>query len=199
MTIEQLKYLRESEDRVEFKEAKGGNYSYNGGSKPTPKERRHCILGYVSAFANEGGGYLVFGMKDKYPHEVVGTNQAIDGTGLLAQNIYHVLKIRVEVIELIEDQKRVVVVKIPGRPAGRLYKFEDVALMRVGEELLPMSDEKYLSIVQEQEPDFSEQICVGATINDLDDAAILKLKETYSKKQNNPQFLTLDNRQALRH
>lgn len=30
-TIKELKSLKESEDRVEFKEGKGGNLSYNGG------------------------------------------------------------------------------------------------------------------------------------------------------------------------
>ena len=73
MRIEELIKLKETEHKTEFKEAKGGNFSYNGGSKPTPQERRRCILGYVSAFANEGGGYLVFGINDKYPHQVVGT------------------------------------------------------------------------------------------------------------------------------
>lgn len=197
MTIQELKHLRESEDPVEFKEAKGGNYSYSGGSKLTPKDRRHCILGYVSAFANEGGGYLVFGMKDKHPHEVSGTYQAVDGIGKLSQDIYNDLKIRVDVSELFEDGLRVVVIKVPGRPAGKVYKFEDVPLMRVGEELLPMSDERYLRIIQEQEPDFSEQICSGATIHDLDDNAVAKLKETYARKQHNPRFLTLSNQQAL--
>jgi len=60
-----------------------------------------------------------------------------------------------------------------------------------------MSEEKYLKIIQEQEPDFSERICEGITMDDLDSNAIIKLKEAYSKKQDNPQFLTLTNAQAL--
>lgn len=45
--ISELKILRESEDRVEFKEAKK-NYPFAGGSHADPSERRRCVLGYVS-------------------------------------------------------------------------------------------------------------------------------------------------------
>ena len=83
------------------------------------------------------------------------------------------------------------VIDVPSRPKGRVYKFEDVALMRVGEELKPMSDEVYLSIIQEQEPDFSEQFCDNVTMDDLDEDAIRILKEKYAKKQKNPSFRCL--------
>ena len=63
-TIQQLQQMRESEDRVEFKAGEGGNVSYDGRGKTNPKDRRHCILGYVIALCNEGGGRLVIGMHD---------------------------------------------------------------------------------------------------------------------------------------
>ena len=63
-TIEQLKMMRESEDRVEFKKGERGNVSYNGGSKTEPSDRRRCILGYVTALCNEKGGTMVIGMHD---------------------------------------------------------------------------------------------------------------------------------------
>jgi ATP-dependent DNA helicase RecG len=198
MTIDELVLLKEEENRVEFKEAKGGNYSFNGGTKNDPKERRKCIVGYVTAFANEGGGFLVFGVHDKYPHRITGTNQCENAIGKLEQDIYRETRIRVSVIELFDDNgKRVLVIKIPARPPGKVYKFEDVSLMRVGEELLPMSDEQYLKIIQEQEPDFSQKFCDGLNITDLDPHAILRMKEAYSKKQNNSLFLNLDDQQAL--
>lgn len=198
MRIEELIKLKETEHKIEFKEAKGGNFSYNGGSKPTPQERRRCILGYVSAFANEGGGYLVFGINDKYPHQVVGTRQCIENVGRLEQDIYRDLKIRVQIQELYDESgKRVLLIAIPPRPVGKVYKFEDVPLMRVGEELIPMDERQYLKIVQEQEPDFSAKVCSGLSFNDLDENAIHKLKEAYSKKQDNLQFLSQSNEQAL--
>ncbi len=198
MTIDEIIHLKESENKVEFKEAKGGNISYNGGSKPDPKDRRRCILGYVTAFANECGGYLVFGIKESKPHIVVGTEQNRDRIGELESNIYRDTGIRVTASELYDENlNRVLVLNIPSRPIGKVYKFEDVPLMRVGEELKPMSDEQYLKIIQEQEPDFSQKICNGVTIEDLDESAINRMKAAYARKQANPQFLTLKKEQVL--
>lgn len=90
-----------------------------------------------------------------------------------------------------------VVIEVPSRPIGKAYKFEDVALMRVGEDLLPMDDKVLLSILQEQEPDFSEQFCDEATFEDLDTEAINEMKKKYAKKQKNPSFESLDDKQAL--
>lgn len=200
-SIEQLKYCKESEDKVEFKKGEHGNVAYDGGSRLKPSERRRCILGYVTALCNEKGGLLVIGMEDKYPHKVVGTRQNENSTGELEANIYRDTGIRPKIYELYEDEAekkgRVLVIDVPPRPAGTVFKFEDVPLMRVGEELKPMSDEVYLSIIQENEPDFSQQICRDATLDDLDPDALSVLKEKYARKQNNPIFLTLSNRQIL--
>lgn len=200
-SIEQLKYCKESEDKVEFKKGEHGNVAYDGGSRLKPSERRRCILGYVTALCNEKGGSLVIGMEDKYPHKVVGTRQNENSTGELEANIYRDTGIRPKIYELYEDEAekkgRVLVIDVPSRPAGTVFKFEDVPLMRVGEELKPMSDEVYLSIIQEKEPDFSQQICRDATLDELDPDALSVLKEKYARKQNNPIFLTLSNRQIL--
>ena len=197
ITIDKLKKLKESEDKVEFKKGEGGHISYNSGNKVNPKDRRRCILGYIIALCNEKGGYLVIGMTDNYPHEVVGTNQNLGTIGELESNIYRDTEIRPVIYELYENEKRVLVIEVPSRPAGKIFKFEDVALMRVGEELKPMSDEVYLKIINEQEPDFSQQICEDLQISDLDQKAISILKEKYALKQNNPNFKTLSNNQLL--
>lgn len=197
ITIEKLKKLKESEDKVEFKKGEGGNISYNGGNKPNPNDRRRCILGYVTALCNEEGGFLVIGMSDSYPHEVIGTNQNLNSIGVLEATIYRDTEIRPKIYELFENEKRVLVIKVPSRPTGKVFKFEDVALMRVGEELKPMSDEVYLKIINEQEPDFSQQICEDLNMSDLDSKAIQILKDKYSQKQNNPQFKTLSDEQIL--
>ena len=200
-TIAELQQMRESEDHVEFKKGEGGNVSYNGQDKQNPKDRRKCILGYVTALCNERGGRLVIGMYDKHPHQVVGTKQNENSLGDLKSRIYRDTGIRTDVYELFEDEinksGRVVVIEVPSRPIGKVYKYEDVPLMRVGEDLLPMDDKTYLSIIQEQEPDFSEQFCEGATFDDLDSEAIHVMKEKYAKKQKNPSFKSLDDKQAL--
>jgi ATP-dependent DNA helicase RecG len=100
MTIDELIHLKESENKVEFKEAKGGNISYNGGVKPKPSDRRRCILGYVTAFANECGGYMIFGVKESQPHEIVGTEQNKGSLGKLEADIYTDTGIRVSIQEL---------------------------------------------------------------------------------------------------
>jgi ATP-dependent DNA helicase RecG len=136
-------------------------------------------------------------MADKAPHNVVGSDFAQGKTGELEDETYSRLGIRVRFEELFENSLRVLVIHIPTRPIGKMMKFEGVPLMRVGESLRNMSDEEMFAILSEQEPDFSEKICADSTVDDLDDLAINKLKEAYSEKQNNPQFLTLSNFQAL--
>lgn len=194
--ISELKILRESEDRVEFKEAKK-NYPFAGGSHADPSERRRCVLGYVVALANEGGGRLVLGMADKIPHEVVGTDFAKDQTGALEDEIYERLGIRVITEELFDNKKRVLVINIPSRPVGKLLKFEGVPLMRTGESLREMSDQEVFKILSEQEPDFSAKICETLNIEDLDKTAIGILKQKYAEKQNNKSFLSLPDEQIL--
>ena len=201
LTIQQLQKFKESEDKTEFKKAEQGNFAYDGGSRVKPSDRRRCILGYVTAFCNEGGGRLVLGMEDAYPHKVVGTRQSEGHIGDLESDIYRDTQIRPIIYELYEDETnkkgRVLVIEVPAHPVGKLFRFEDVALMRVGEELKPMSDEMIFSILQEHEPDFSADICKSITIDDLDKEAIRILKQKYSLKQNNPDFLTLPDEQVL--
>lgn len=190
--------MRESEDRVEFKKCQHGNLSFNGADKTKPSDRRKCILGYVVALANVGGGYLIFGVEDKYPHKIVGTRQNENALGKLENDIYKSLQIPVSAYELFDENNlRVVVVDIPSHPIGKALKFEDVALWRSGEELIPMPDKVLFSILQETDPDFSKAICEGVTIEDLDKDAIAILKEKYARKQDNPTFRSLSDCQAL--
>ncbi|MDO9155055.1 MAG: ATP-binding protein [Paludibacter sp.] len=147
--------------------------------------------------ANEGGGMLVLGMADNHPHKVVGSDFGKDKLGELADAVYSHLAIRIRFEELFENDLRILVVNIPSRPIGKTLKFEGVPLMRIGDSLRNMSDEELFSILSEQEPDFSAKICEGLTLADLDENAMLKMKEAYSKKQDNPQFMSLSNSQAL--
>ena len=128
-TIQQLQQMRESEDRVEFKAGEGGNVSYDGRGKTNPKDRRRCILGYVIALCNEGGGRLVIGMHDNYPHRVTGTRQAQDAIGQLESDIYRDTTIRPEIypalLLLIHDIQR------NRATTAQLNAFDLLALYRV--------------------------------------------------------------------
>ncbi|MDR2764422.1 MAG: ATP-binding protein, partial [Tannerella sp.] len=198
MTIQEIKKLRETENRVEFKEAKQ-DFNFAGGKHADPKERRKCVLGYTVALANEGGGYLVFGVREKkeLPHEIVGTSFAEGKTGKLEDEIYKRLSIRVEIEELHDDGKRVLVFKIPARPVGSPLNFEGVPLMRIGDSLRVMSNDELFRILSEREPDFSATICEGLTFEDLDPEAIALMKAGYAQKQENPAFSTMPDNQAL--
>jgi ATP-dependent DNA helicase RecG len=198
MTIQEIKKLRETEDRVEFKEAKR-DFNFAGGSHADPAERRKCVLGYIVALANEGGGLLIFGVKEKkqLPHEIVGTTFAVGETGKMEDEIYERLAIRVRIDELFDNEKRVLVFNIPPRPIGSTLKFEGVPLMRIGDSLRVMSDSEVFHILSEREPDFSATICEGLTFEDLDTEALSAMKVGYAKKQDNPAFETLPDKQVL--
>lgn len=200
--LKELSLLKESKDHIEFKEAKN-NFDYNGGAHKDPKDRRHCILGYVAALANEKGGRLVFGMKDKRPHDVVGSNYEVGNLGALEDAIYDKMGIRVRTEEVFEpskedpNRKRVIIFNVPSRPIGKMLKFEGVPLMRTGESLREMSDSEMLKILTEQEPDYSAKICEGLTMAGLDPKAIEVMKQKYAEKNENPGFESVSDEQAL--
>jgi len=196
MTIAELKQLKESEDKIEFKAAKH-NFSYAGSEHKGQEERRRCFLGYVVAFANEGGGRLVLGMTDNEPHDLVGSDFAHGKIGDLEDETFSRLGIRVRMEELYENGLRVLIAHIPARPVGKMLKFEGVPLMRIGESLRNMSDEEMFASLSEQEPDFSAKICEGLEISDLDELAIKKMKESYARKQKNPTFTSMSTAQVL--
>ena len=63
-TVEQIDIWRQIDSEtqnLEFKEAKN---QYD-----TTKLCKYCV-----AIANEGGGHIIFGVQDKLPRKVVGTN-----------------------------------------------------------------------------------------------------------------------------
>ena len=200
--LRELSLLKESEDHIEFKEAKR-DFNFDGGKHADPKERRHCILGYVAALANERGGRLVFGMKDHRPHEVIGTIFAQGEKGALEDEIYKRMQVRVRIDEVYEpsedaeDRKRVLIFNVPSRPVGKMMKYEGVPLMRTGESLREMSDEEMFKILSEQEPDFSAKTCEGLTMEDLEPRAIEIMKQKYAEKNENPGFESVSDRQAL--
>ena len=197
-TIEELQKLSEREDHVEFKKAEH-NYPFAGGQKNDPRDRRHCVLGYVVALANERGGRLVLGMADARPHEVVGSDFAENETGNLEDEIYKRLHIRVRTEELYDDkQRRVLVINVPSRPVGKALRFEGVPLMRVGESLREMDDAEYFSIISEQDPDFSSRVCEGLTINDLDTEAIENMRKLITDKQKRADANTIPLKQLLK-
>ena len=128
---------------------------------------------YCVALANEGGGNLLFGVADKPPRPVVGTNAANNPVGM-AEKLFQTLGFRVDVEEVIHPDGRVVVFHIPSRPRGTAYHLEGTYFMRAGEELVPMSEDQLRRIFAEGEPDWLEE----HSRTGLDAAQVVELLDT---------------------
>ena len=114
------------------------------------------LMRYCVALANEGGGHLVLGVTDRPPRRVVGT-QAFRGQGEIKARILDTLRFRVEIEELMHPDGRVLVFEIPPRPVGTPLHYEGAYLMRVGDELVPMSPDQLRRILEEGQPGWLEQ------------------------------------------
>lgn len=130
---------RENE-HLEFKEAKN---QYD-----TTKLFKYCV-----AIANEGGGKLVLGVTDKRPRQVVGS-QAFPNPAKIQGLILDTIGFRIDVEEVVHPSGRVVVFHIPPRPSGTAYHFEGAYLMRSGEDLFPMSEDRLRQIFDEGKADW---------------------------------------------
>lgn len=142
-TIQQIdiwRATRSEHQRLEFKEAK------------TQFDNRK-LYKYCVALANEGGGHLLLGIEDQPPRKVVGT-EAFNDPVEMAAKLFHTLGFRVEVEEVMHTDGRVLVFDIPGRPLGTVYDFEGAYLMRAGQDLVPMSEDRLRAIFAEGQPDW---------------------------------------------
>jgi len=137
-----LQVPRETQN-LEFKEAK------------TQFDNRK-LFKYCVAIANEGGGHFILGVSDARPRKVVGTAAFNDPVGM-ASKVFQAVGFRVEIESVSHSDGRIVVFQIPGRPLGTAYAFEGAYLMRIGEELQPMSEDRLRSIFAEGQPDWLEQ------------------------------------------
>jgi ATP-dependent DNA helicase RecG len=133
-------------ERLEFKEAK---QSYE-------KEK---LFKYCVALANEGGGHLVFGVTDKPPRRVVGSQAFPSQTSLneIKARIVEKLRFRVDITELQHPDGRVLVFEIPTRSVGTPLAFDGTYLMRAGEELVPMTPDVLKRIFAEDQQDWFAQ------------------------------------------
>ena len=128
---------------LEFKEAKM-QFDNN-------KLYKYCV-----AIANEGGGKLVLGVADQPPRPVVGTRAFRDPVAM-AEKLFQTVGFRVDIEEVLHPDGRVLVFHIPSRPRGTAYHLEGVYLMRVGQALNPMSEERLRQIFSEGNPNWGEE------------------------------------------
>lgn len=164
---------------VEFKEARS-NYSFNDIGK------------YFSALSNEANlrglqdAWLIFGISDR--KEFVGTEFRKQG-GLqnLKREIVNGTNERLtfmEIYELTMNKCRVIAFQIPPAIRGIPTTWQGAAYAREHESVSPLSMNKVDLIRSQIGMDWSKEIVEEATLDDLDQEAIKKARELFSKRQN---------------
>lgn len=168
---------------VEFKEA-GDGYSLSDIGK------------YFSALANEANlrgmdkAWLVFGINDK-TRLVKGTDYRPEPERLqktkmqIAQGTEPSITFR-NIHELLLPEGRVILFEIPAAPRGIPVAWQGHFYGRAASSLTSLGVDKLDEIRQQTlATDWSAQIVAGATIADLDEAAVQKARESFSRKYAN--------------
>lgn len=182
ITVEELLIAKEGE-QYQFKEAKN-QFDYD--------EALRCCC----ALANCGGGKLVFGITDKRPRKVVGSN-AFEQPERTRKRLIDKLKVMVDFQLLDYEGKRILVFDVAKRPLGLPIQIDGVAWWYEGDSLIPMPEEIRHKIYEETGFDFSGSICSSATINDLDEKAIESFRSKWIEKSSNKRLLNLTVMQLL--
>jgi len=160
MTPEELdRVLQDIEgENLEFKEARN-NYSFNK------------LVCYCAALANEGGGKVILGVRDRRPRKVLGSN-AFPQIERTRASLLGKIPLRIEVGVVQHSRGRVLVFDIPSRPLGTPMKADGIYWMRHGDSLVSMSEDKLRAILAETGRDFSAEACPSLRLDDLMPEAI---------------------------
>lgn len=164
---------------IEFKEART-NYSFNDIGK------------YFSALSNEANlrglqeAWLIFGVSDDKRY--VGTEFRKQGNlQSLKKEIVNGTNERLtflEIYELTVEKCRVIAFQIPPAIRGIPTTWQGAAYAREHESICPLPMNKVDLIRSQIGMDWSKEIVEEATIEDLDEKAIKKARELFSKRQN---------------
>ena len=165
---------------VEFKEAKNDFDSSKLGK-------------YFSAISNEANlkqkeyGWLIFGVEDK-KHQIVGTQyrstpKSLESVkGEISRKTTEQISF-IEIYELQQEGKRVLMFQIPAAPKGIPIAFGGHYYARNGEGLVPLHIEKIERIRKQSFlEDWSAEVVEEATINDLNPTAIALARNNFKNK-----------------
>lgn len=183
ITIEELLNAKEGE-HYQFKEAKN-RFDF--------EEAVQCCC----ALANCGGGSLVFGITDKRPREVCGS-EAFQQPERTRMGLIEKLKVMVDFQLYAHNGKRVLVFNVASRPLGLPIQTDGIAWWYEGDSLVPMPEIIRRRIYEETGVDFSGIICISAGIADLDDLAIEDFRAKWIEKSGNKRLASLSKEQLLR-
>lgn len=173
----------DEDEHLEFKEAKN-SYSFED------------LLKYCAALANEGGGKIILGVTNRMPREVIGT-QAFRDVGRTKAGLVEHLRLRIEADEELHHNGRVLIFSVPSRPLGSPIGVKGAYWMRSGESLIPMTPDQIKKIFEETGPDFSSEVCLTASLEDLDPQAIEKFRAMWKRKSGNSDLWKLTHQQLL--
>jgi ATP-dependent DNA helicase RecG len=175
--------LAREDEHLEFKEARN-NFHFDK------------LVKYCAALANEGGGSVVLGVGDKRPRRVVGSNAFADvertKAGLLER-----LHFRIDVETVMAAEGRVLIFDVPSRALGTPVGVDGAYWMRAGEDLVAMTPDVLRKIFNETRPDFSAEVCRGATLDDLDPEAVSQFRARWRATAKNAHLLQMSSEQLL--
>jgi ATP-dependent DNA helicase RecG len=153
---------------------------------------------YFSALSNEANlkgqpcGWLIFGVEDRLPRRIVGTQYKTDRAALdvMKKHVADQTSQRltfIEIHELLLPEGRVLMFEIPPAPPGVPTSWKGHYYGRDGESIGALNAEEYERIrAQAVRQDWSAGIVETASVADLDDAAIAFARAQFKKK--NPNF-----------
>src|SRR3990167_1399843 len=186
-------YLREHYPRenaaCEWKEFKNLTHAVSG-------RKGEDIASYISAIANMAGGHLVIGVEDA-SLRIVGIQNFADYT---PENIRLRLLGRcpnlnsegfqVEAFIAADSGKTVWVLHIPKHQPRLPVYAHDKAWQRIDDSLVEMRPERLTAILAEpvDSRDWSAQLVEGATLDDLDPAAIEVARQKFAEKYREANF-----------
>ena len=183
--VDSIRELLEAQEgeHTQFKEAKN-RFDFGEAAK--------CCC----ALANNGGGKLVFGISDKRPRRVVGSN-AFEQPERTRMGLIEKLKISIDFRLFSHEGKRILVFDVKSRPIGLPVQYDGVAWIYEGDVLKPMPEDMRRKIYDEVGVDFSGMICAGATVEDLDETAIENFRTKWIEKKGKKQLAALSKEQLL--
>jgi ATP-dependent DNA helicase RecG len=185
MKIPEISHLLEAKEgeNIEFKRAENA-FEFDELAK------------YACALSNRSGGYVVLGITDKRPRQVVGT-RAFEQPERTRNGLMDRLHLRIDFHLLDVKGKRVLVFDIPPRPIGVPIQDKGIAWWRKGDSLVEMPMEEMRAIFAEVGHDFSADVCKDADLDDLDESAVEVFRRRWMGKANQSALANLSACQLL--
>lgn len=154
------------------------------------------LVDYCVALANEGGGKIILGITDRRPRDVVGT-AAFAEPGRTEAGLYEKLRHRIHIEETHYQDKRLLIVHVPGRLPGTAWEHNGRYLRRAGDDLVSIPENELRAIFAEADPDYSAEPC-AATLADLAPQALVDFRHRWVRKAANPRIADWSVEQMLK-